>query len=121
MDKQFFRGTLGREKEIQRVENGSSKRGEENQNNRAIEQGIINPIFTNEGTIEWDIGLGNELPFANVVEQHGPVTNLSKLEEIKNEGLILLNLNVNSILANDGSLPAESLPAEILQETWTSI
>ena len=103
MDKQFFRGTLGREKEIQRIENGLSKGGEENRQNRAIEQGIINYIFTNENTIEWDTGLGNELPFANVVEQHSPVTNISKLEEIKTEGLLLLNLNVNSILANDGA------------------
>ena len=31
------------------------------------------------------------------------MTNISKLEEIKTEGLILLNLNVNSILANDGA------------------
>ena len=47
--------------------------------------------------------MGNELPFANTIEQQGLEICISKLEEIKGEGLILLNLNVNSILANDGA------------------
>ena len=51
----------------------------------------------------WNVDMGNELPFANTIAQQGPEISISKLEEIKEEGLILLNLNVNSILANDGA------------------
>ena len=63
----------------------------------------------------WDVSLGEELPFSIIENANNHMIRTTFLDEMGSEGLLILNFNANSILANDGGKLIEL--SELMQKT----